>query len=419
MILPSVATPPTASPSESSPASGPIGGAERHLLVDALRGIALLGIAIVNMELFAATLDEGWRSDLTGAADRAAYWTIIAFAQAKFYLLFSLLFGYGLAIALRRAGGLGGLATARYRRRMIGLIALGLAHAVLLFAGDILLSYGVLGLALFLFRAIPSRQLLVGAAISYGAGMVAIALIGLAAAVGDAGDLARDPRAVEAAYAAGSFADGVDQRLADLAVILPGIVLVQWPSAFAMFLVGVAVGRTRLLAEPGRYPRLLRRGLVTLAPIGLAGGILAATLQSLEPDGAGAAYGLGLIVQFATAPALTLTYVCALALWLEPVMRSRPVAIARAAGRMSLSVYVGESVVAAILFSGWGLGLFGTVGPAAGVALAAAIWLGLALASAAWLRTFRFGPLEWALRSATYGRMQPMRPAAEAGITNR
>ena len=82
------------------------------------------------------------------------------------------------------------------------------------------------------------------------------------------------------------------------------------------------------------------------------------------------------------------------------------------AGSMSLTVYLMESVVATTLAYGYGFGLFGRVGPAAGVGLAVAIWLGLALMARLWMSQFRFGPFEWLLRSITYGKRQPLQSAS-------
>jgi uncharacterized protein len=183
--------------------------------------------------------------------------------------------------------------------------------------------------------------------------------------------------------------------------------VVQGPSALAAALAGVVLGRGDLLARPDRHRVLARRVLVRTAPLGLLGGALAATfLVAGERDDAAGVIGFGL--QFAFAPLLTVAYVAGLALLIGAAPRG-PAALLESGGRMSLSVYLLESVVAATLAAGYGAALYGDVGPAAGLALSVAIWGALMVASHAWLRVARFGPFEWLLRSFTYGRAQPLR----------
>jgi uncharacterized protein len=381
---------------------------ERVALLDVLRGFALLGILLVNMESFAVPIDEGWdAARFSGAADEISRWAILAFAALKFYTLFSLLFGYGLALQLQRAMARGDDARSRYARRLVGLIVLGLLHAVFLYFGDILIAYGVLGFVLLLLRDRPDRVVLNWALGVWLAGLAMVALLALASAAAGDSDLGRDISEVQAAYADGGFWDVVSQRLADLAIAIPSVVVLQAPTAFAMFALGLVLGRHRVLSRAREFRPQLLRGLAILAPIGVVGGALAA---SLDPLGDGGLSGLGLVLLFATAPALTFSYVAAIALVPERVLRAPAMWILRAPGRMSLSAYLLESVVATFTFTSLGLGLFGDVGPAAGLALSFVIWLGLALFSMLWLAVFRFGPFEWLLRSFSYRRLQPMSP---------
>lgn len=381
---------------------------QRVALLDVLRGFALLGILLVNMESFAVPIDEGWdAARFSSTADEVARWVIVAFAAGKFYTLFSLLFGYGLALQLQRATGRGDDAHARYVRRLVGLIVLGVLHAVFLYFGDILIAYGLLGFVLILLRDRPDRVVLNWAIGVWLAGLAMVALLAAASAAAGDSDLGRDISAVQAAYADGGFWEVVSQRLEDLAVAIPSIVVLQAPTAFAMFALGMVLGRHRLLSRAHEFrPRLLR-ALAILAPVGVIGGAIAA---SLDPLGDGGLSGLGLVLLFATAPALTFAYVAAIALIPERVLRAPAAWILRAPGRMSLTVYLLESVVATFIFTSLGLGLFGDVGPAEGLGLAVLIWLGLALFSMLWLGVFRFGPFEWLLRSFSYLHLQPMRP---------
>ena len=391
--------------SPRSPA--PVATRERHGLVDALRGFALLGILVVNMEFIVQDSDVGW-SEYTGSADEVARWLIAALAQSKFYLLFSLLFGYGLAIQLRRATERGSRLGGRYARRMIGLAILGVGHALLFFVGDILVIYAMVGSLAYLFRHAARRTLLKWAAIVYGAATAFwFAIAGLVALEPD------DPptASAEAArvFSEGSFGEVVAQHASEWAVTLPVLIIIQGPSAFALFLVGVVLGRGDLLVRPEAHRRTMLRTLAVAGPIGLAGGALSATLLVGEPSGSGL-FMLGFALQFAFAPFLTAAYVALLALGLgaRPGRLARPMV---AAGRMSLSVYLLESIVATTLAYGYGFGLFGEVGPWGGLALSLAIWLGLSAFAALWLAWARFGPFEWLLRSFSYARLQRLRAA--------
>jgi uncharacterized protein len=154
----------------------------------------------------------------------------------------------------------------------------------------------------------------------------------------------------------------------------------------------------------------MRRLARMVLPIGLAGSALAAALVvAAGAQVTGGLVGAGLFVEWLFAPAVTLGVVGLLGLatarrWWPAVER-----VVGPAGRMSLTIYLGQSVVCSLLFDGYGLGLHGELGPAGAVAIAVAVWaVGLVLARL-WFTRFRFGPAEWLLRTATYARRQPLR----------
>jgi uncharacterized protein len=200
----------------------------------------------------------------------------------------------------------------------------------------------------------------------------------------------------------GSFPEVVAVHAFYWIVTLGILLIVQGPAVFAAFLAGVALGRTRLLADPDRHQELAW-GVPRWAPLGLVGGGLGATLTIVG----GRWESLGFAIGFASAPLLAAGYLAALALALRRFRRVS--AVLQASGRMSLSVYLLESVLVTTLAYGYGVGLFATTGPLAGVALAFGIWLALSAFSVAWMRVARFGPFEWLLRSFTYSRWQPLR----------
>jgi uncharacterized protein len=162
-----------------------------------------------------------------GVADQVTEFVVVAFAQGKFYLLFSFLFGYSLTLLLhsRSADGL-----PRYRRRLLGLAVLGLAHATLFFIGDILMSYAVLGLVLLWFVPRSDRTALTGAALAYAAGLaVQLMVIALVVAEADAGGGTIVSGAAELDRALlGSFGDAALGRTAVLPEALAFQAVINW-----------------------------------------------------------------------------------------------------------------------------------------------------------------------------------------------
>ena len=391
--------------------SSPVAAGERIGVIDALRGFALFGILVVNMESFrGSTVAPG-----AGVLDDTATWVIAAAFTTKFYVLFSFLFGYGLTVQMRRAQERGAAFVPRYLRRLLGLALIGIAHALLLYVGDILVTYAVLGVVLLLLRDAPSARLLrlaVGlvaltTALSL-AGGLAVTLLGDEF---DSGATAEDVAGDEAALAAnrGTPAEVVAQRVREYPGTLGFAVFGQGPTALAMFLLGLEAGRRRLFERIDDHAGLLRRirrvGLV----VGGLGGLVWGTSTLVNGFTFNASFLFAAAVDFATAPLLSAVYLTTITLaWRSERMRRR-LAFLVPVGRLALTNYLLQSLAGALIFTGYGLGLFGRVGPAAAFGLSIAIFAAQVPLSAAWLRHFRFGPAEWLLRSFTYAHPQPLR----------
>lgn len=389
----------------AAPATAPVAASERIAALDVLRGVALLGILIVNITVFQGEPPGGDRT--AGAAH-----DIITFAFSdKFYALFSLLFGYGLAIQIQRAGA---EHVARMRRRLLCLALIGALHVVLLFFGDVLVSYALAGAVLLTMRNFSARK---AARVAVGM-LVSLTALYLVLAVGwalfdpNAMDpvvaTASDRAAAESAEAAyrGSFLDVTGQRLSDFVGFVPLTFGLLFPNYVVLFLAGMAVGASGLLARKDIPARRLWQVFVVGLAVGLPGAALSTALPISEANPVSvAARGVSVL----TAPALTAAYVAGLLL----AMRTRPGrrlldAIAPA-GRMALTNYLGQSVACAFVFTGYGLALTGQVGSLETAGIAVAIFAVQVAVSTWWLRRFRFGPAEWVLRSVTYWRRQPLR----------
>ncbi|WP_241121750.1 DUF418 domain-containing protein, partial [Achromobacter xylosoxidans] len=312
----------------------------------------------------------------------------------------------------------------RFLRRLAGLAALGLAHAVLFYQGDILLTYALLGLALMAVRGMaPGRALrlalwliglvslawalLAGLSLLDPAGTEALSRSGAAAYVADA-------QAALAAYR-GTIGTTIARHWYELTSSIWGVILlVQGPFVFAMFLVGYALGRRQALADPWRQPRVLWLLCALGALPGLAGSAAYAT--SALPAMSALWETPGLAMDLFTAPLLSMSYAAAFLL----AMRTRPGAwLARClapTGRMALTNYLMQSLLCALIFKAWGLRLSGSVSPGAGVLIAVAIFVAQLPLSAWWLRRHAYGPVEWLLRALTIGAWPAWRRvAAEQG----
>lgn len=405
---------PLASPSLPSPSNAP--ARPRLDALDLLRGFALFGILVVNLPFFAQPIYATFAATSSRSWPDHAAAAFVAFAfEAKFYVLFAWLFGYGLATQLRRASADAVAPGPRFARRLVGLLVFGLLHATLLFVGDILVSYVILGALFWLLRDWPSRRLT-----RFALAMIVFAVVGrvlLAAApettgAGAAAELER-LAAQAREYYLGSFAMAVEQRLRDLVVFYSFTPLFNWPTILAMFALGLVAGRAELLQNESQVQALARRWLPWAAPIGVVGNLLYVGILYGLPEAAltPALTALALSAEAVGAPLLTFCYVCGV-LWLARRQRlERWLRSVRAAGRMSLTNYLGQAIICGALFNGWGLGLYGSLGPLACLLVALPIF-GLQLAlSRRWLRSFRSGPDEWLLRSWTYLRWQPWRVA--------
>ncbi|MTW10835.1 DUF418 domain-containing protein [Pseudoduganella eburnea] len=369
--------------------------------VDALRGFALLGILAVNIGSFA---DPYFASGMKnphylGVLDYVLRFMEALLFETKFYLLFSFLFGYSFTLQMTAAERAGAAFRPRMLRRAAGLLMLGVLHGFFLFYGDILHLYGYLSLVLIAWKG-SQRQavrcalaLLVFAALVFVGLGVWLLLAGLDGAPDTAPVLAKLAAYHGSAHATQAHIAG--EFPATVGLLLIG----QAPSALAMFLLGLAAGRSQLLAHVGTFRHQLPRVLKVGLPVGLSGALLYAAASEFPPGGA--------LVMFAqaagylTAPFMTSSYVAALLLLFESRVGPRLLAALAPMGKIALSNYLVQSAAMALLFTGYGLRLCGELPPVAIFALVLAIYLTQMALSAWWLKRHTYGPAEWLLRGLT------------------
>jgi uncharacterized protein len=418
-----------ASATTAAPAApGPVQPVERVALLDALRGLALLGILIINLlgftGYFELTLEQR-ASLLTASADRAAEFLMTAFARGKFYSLFSLLFGIGFAVQMLRAEQKGIDFAPRYRRRLAVLVGIGLVHLCVIWSGDILVLYALLGFLLIPLRRLPDRALLLAAAMLIVAPVLQHAVIVLSGGVLNPGGPllwlgARIDAHLLGADAATPYLSAAVQGgwTGFVQYNLPGPV---WRfgelleegrpfKVFAMFLVGFVAARRAIFHDPDRHRPLLRAVLFVGLAVGLVANLAMAYMGVfLRPRHlSGLAVGESALYAAGVAP-LALAYAAAFALLWTYAATKRWMAALAPAGRMALTNYLLQSLVAIGIFYGIGLGWGGKLGPTLVVPLALLIFGAQLQLSAWWLHRFRFGPAEWLWRSLTYGTWQPLR----------
>jgi uncharacterized protein len=409
----------------------PVPPGQRIAEVDVLRGFAIFGILLVNMAFFSSSFISQivGLGRPTNLVDQLARWGIAFFAEGKFYSTFAFLFGLGMVMQYERAMARGERFVPFFARRMGVLLLIGLVHAYLFWIGDILIMYSLLGIVLlFAFRNRRPRTLLVWVGVLllvplllntalYGLTLLAQMTPGGAAMLEQA--VAEQQRQfqelgaqVDRVYATGSFIEVTRQRASDMLLMYA-----TWPftafNVLAMMVLGVYAGKQHYAVGVAERLPFLRRVWWWSLLIGVAGnlayvvsGELSSRMISSPP------MLLSLAGQTIGAPALSVFYMTSLALLMQrPAWRARLAPLANV-GRMAISNYLLQTVICTTLFYGYGFGLYGRMGVAAGVLLTLAIYAVQIPLSAWWLRRFRFGPVEWLWRTLTYGRRQPMRQAA-------
>ncbi len=447
----------------SASGTGPVGEGERIGSMDSARGFALLGILLVNMDFFSEPLwraiELGPKQGATGL-DWIAGFMVGSFCEGKFFTLFSLLFGMGLTIQFLRATQRGERFGARGVRRLLFLLGLGLMHALLLWYGDILFFYAICGLVLLACIKWKARSLgiLAGVLLSismvFSGGFGAFSAMGAKARAETAAKAVQDTSAMAALPESGAaepislkpwddttkapferlmaawkenkhtdpaqstlwrdmeiqaYREGpASSAFAFRAMTWAIFQIIATVAGFSIMILGMfALGASLLKAglfEKRRetwWPRMAAFGL----GLGLPLGAVAVWMTSHKTDPLLAGLGTtlnviaGILVSIGTIGLVTLIVHKGL---FKPLTN----ALANA-GRMAMTNYLTQSLVATFIFYWWGLGKFGTFGDAHKAAFAVGLWTCQLVLSTLWLSKFRMGPMEWLWRCATYLKAQP------------
>ena len=431
----------------AGPRVAPVSSPERISSVDVLRGVALLGILLMNILDFGMAWRGGYTGDLApgtgGTRADLAFWAAShVLFEGKMRALFSMLFGAGVVLLTSRAEERGGGIRVAdiYYRRTLWLIVFGLVHAYFIWAGDILFFYGVTGLMLFPFR--NSRPIGLIAA-----GLFLLSIIMLKGYWG-AAELRqqRDKAASADNVAATGKALNKEQRDAqrEWADVLKGFKpsseaiaksisehrgsystlftrRAQWVShaesvelyreyffdVGGMMLIGMGLMKLGVFSGKGStrfYLGMMLLGYGFGASLNAWSGY---RIWSHDFDHFAAAdmnlwYSPGRL-------AVALGHVGLILTLYRAGLFSGLFERLSAVGRMALTNYLGTSVVCTLIFNGYGLGFYDRLGRAQLLPVVLAVWGIQLLLSPLWLRRFRYGPAEWLWRSLTYWRIQPLR----------
>jgi len=420
----------------------------RVLGLDAVRGFALLGITLVNMGYFASSSMEGMKlAPAAGSAwyDILAFYFVSTLCAAKFFPLYSLLFGVGLAIMHQRAVAAGRDWLGMVIRRLAALAIFGLLHAVLIWNGDILFIYAGFGLLLVPLLGASARTLTVLGSVAllvgvlgstlwftlnhvdelFGAPVYADHDTPLPAELAAMSPLQRYwgawsfeqgvysyaamHSAELEAYGRGPWSQALGVRVSGWSFGLIAAVLAYGWLVLAQFMFGAALLKAGYFGAQGRAVR--GRAARWCFGLGVPMALAAALLPALVGGLVGVALGAGLMTL--AGPMLALGWVSVFVSAGERVGPGGALAWVFAAlarvGKFGLTNYLLMSVLATGIMYHWGLGLIGSFGPLARCAISVGLFAVIVLLSWAWARRFEFGPMEWLWRGVTHLR----RPGAK------
>jgi uncharacterized protein len=396
-------------------------GTDRIESIDVLRGVAVLGILLMNVRTFALP-SAAYASPVFGGGDTSidslAFIYVEAAASLKFMAIFSFLFGAGVMLFTSRLERRSAQSGQYWYRRMLWLLAIGLCHAWLLWWGDILVAYAACGMLVYPLRRLkPLTQagiglalLVFGTTLWWGIGE-ALTAAQATGSVDYVAEMSPSPEQLEAERAAwrGSWLDQSSKRIS-LAVELETFVFAIWLlwRCGGLMLLGMACYKWGLFSR-----NFSRKTLGWLAVGGICAGapLVAIGLAANITDG-----WEGISVSFGNSLWNYWGSLGVAAFWTALVLlicRTGAVAtlctVLASVGRMALTNYLAQSVLCGVIFYGWGFGWHGELGYASQLMAVMAVWVLQLAWSPLWLRAFRFGPVEWLWRSLTYWQLQPMR----------
>ena len=406
--------------------------ADRHISLDAIRGVAVMGILAMNIAAFAYPISGYFNPLASGTASSVdiATWAFnFVLIDSKMRGLFSVLFGASTLLVMERAAASGRSAARSHYARMGWLFVFGLVHYYLIWFGDILTLYAACGLLLYFFRNLSIRALL-----WWALGFLAISLMVFVAswaffALYEAGQLSPELQAElieDMAEISGDFGAANAAYAQDIALMrsdygailadrlgpqgdgpLTQILSFLWET-MALMLVGMALFKARMLTgewDAARYAKwALRCFLIAVPPLA------ALVWYQVQMDySVAAVFGSSIALSTPFDIILTIGWAALIMLAIKSWLSAGAVARLAAAGQMAFTNYLVTSIVMTTIFYGYGLGLFGQVSRPGLYLFCFGMWAAMLIWSQPWLARCHYGPLEWLWRSLSRGELQKMR----------
>ncbi len=393
---------------------GPTSLQERIEILDVLRGLAVCGILVGNMQWFSGygmmPPSVARQSPFT---DQITHFLVHFFVEGKFYSIFSFLFGFGFALQIARAEERGDLKASLFKRRLFWLLVIGLLHAYLLWAGDILSIYSVMGFLLILFRKKTNGGLLKWAFALMVVPILTYILLYIlfvafvppeAVARLDVAQIDFWHESVKKVSQSSYLQIITDFNLTYIVGRYASLLLeMRLPKILAMFLLGSYAYRGGFFQDLSSHRPFIRRVLIYGLILGLVGNVAFAALAGAEAVIPPSPSGIVGVISYAFGvPALALFFIALVAtLWQRAAWRRLLVFLAPV-GRMALTNYLLQTVICVLIFYGYGFGQFGRFGATTATLTALSIFMFQILISALWLKYFSYGPMEWIWRQLTY-----------------
>ncbi len=407
----------------------PVQSQERIWIMDALRGFAILGIFIANLGAFTFYSDEN-TGPYFSSFDGPMSFMHTMFIEGKFYSIFSFLFGWGIALQLQRSEAKGISSVKFVRRRLFIMFLLGLAHIILLWPGDIVMFYALVGFVLLWIRKWSDKTLLITAIILLlspillyflkmkfeWANAPANFLFDTALKVdGKLNNIKSEEEFYTAIHTA-NFFENIKLNIVGLFFRYNDLFFQSRISkVLGMFILGY------LMVRNGRYKKILADTnlLWTIALSFLIIGLPASFLLTGLHDQPGyyeiTPHGLKQTTAYAfSVPTLAIAYISLFFLITKSSFGKKLMLALQPVGKMAFTNYIMHSVIGILFFTGVGFGLDRQVGPTYYTLFALIVFIFQIILSKIWLGYFEYGPVEWLWRSATYGKQQAFRKQKEA-----
>ncbi len=401
--------------------ASPIEASKRHVILDALRGFALLGICMANFpefSLYSFLPAEAATAMPTSGWDLITRYFLSIFIDGKFYTIFSLLFGIGFSIIISNVAKRGGNAYVVFYRRMCVLLVIGFLHLMFIWSGDILMLYALMGMILPLFIKVSDKILL------WTAGILLFLPVILDFLLEAMGVYLSSPivdwqwrECAKVGITEDNFAYWLRDadtysKVFDF-LIQGAIVRIQefvdghrWFKVLGLFMIGLYIGRHRLYADLEKRKDLLRKTAMWGLCLGIPlSGLYAWDSISGHPFGNGAHS----LIYFVSVYLTAFGYIGAIGLLYLRYKDAACWKILAYPGRMALTNYIGQSLLGMLIYYGTGLGFGANTGLIYVELIVLCVFSFQICFSALWLRYFRFGPLEWIWRCLTYLRLFPLR----------